>query len=76
MQAFQVWFYLRQQPQKGKMGVTKLACIYVKAYISVPEYGMTNVSNLKGAFTPGSFPKMGKKGVTKGTFVLRKKYQC
>ena len=30
MQAFQVWIYLWQQPQKGKKGVTKLAFIYVK----------------------------------------------
>ena len=34
----------------------------VISYISVPEYGMTNGSNLRGAFTPDSSPKRGKKG--------------
>ena len=38
------------------------------SYISVPEYGMTNGSNLRDAFTPDSTAKRGKRV----TFVLRK----
>ena len=34
----------------------------VTSYLIVPEYGMTNGSNLIGAFTPDGSPKRGKKG--------------
>ena len=34
----------------------------VISYLRVPEYGMTNGSNLMVAFTPDSTPKRGKKG--------------
>ena len=33
----------------------------VVSYLRVPEYGMTNGSNLRVAFTPDSTPKRGKK---------------
>ena len=47
-----------------------MTCIYVKSnaktsvisYLRVPEYRMTNESNLRVAFTPDSTPKSGKKG--------------
>ena len=34
----------------------------VMSYISVPEYGMTNVGNLRDAFTPDRTAKRGKRG--------------
>ena len=41
----------------------------VISYLRVPEYGMTNGSNLRVAFTTDSTPKRGKKG-------QQKKYTC
>ena len=37
----------------------------VISYLRVPEYGMTNGSNLRVAFTTDSTPKRGKKGQQK-----------
>ena len=46
----------------------------VISYLRVPEYGMTNGSNLRVAFTTGSTPKRGKKGqIKKVTCVKRVK---
>ena len=54
-----------------------MTCIYVKkkskaktsviSYLRVPEYGMTNGSNLRVA--SDSTPKRGKKGVTKESYI-------
>ena len=41
----------------------------VISYLRAPEYGMTNGSNLRVAFTPDSTPKRGKKGVTQESYM-------
>ena len=62
---------LTATPKGVIKGVKKLTCIYVKkrnaktyviSYLRVPEYGMTNGSNHRVAFTTDSTPKRGKKG--------------
>ena len=65
-----------QQRQKGVNKIDMYLCksrnakTIVISYLSVLEYGMTNGSNLRDAFTPDSTPKRGNNGDI--NFVLRK----
>ena len=77
-----------RNPKRGNKQIkrgNKIEYIYVKkinaktsviSYLRVPEYGMTNESNLRVAFTLRVLPKGVKKGVKKVTFVHVKRVKA